>query len=305
MGKTVKKEHRFLGIMSAIWIFCIIMLVWISNVRGSQPPGISMEQFASSMEVIQDDARTGADIRLLQAIHGAGGIDYRYAVDTDCPKWDFHTKYISGMPLGWVDETSSAVEVVIHDIQVRFGGTVYASGQYYTVPVLGGISSEDIPFGTWKENLVKQAYQAYASETMTSVQSLPALKCLVCGIPVVIAVWVRQCRAKHRKRKKITNIDDIFKDDMDKVQEENCTKAAPENDTRRDELETYKAIGTPDDCRTAADKQEAKAPYTKGQGHEADVYCPSCCHHLGGDQEWLFDQTPYCPHCGQKLKEYL
>lgn len=69
-------------------------------------------------------------------------------------------------------------------------------------------------------------------------------------------------------------------------------------------LEQYESIGTPEECAAVMEKTKGKDPYAIGQGHEADIYCPTCSHHLGSDQDWAFGQTPYCPWCGQKLGSY-
>lgn len=71
-----------------------------------------------------------------------------------------------------------------------------------------------------------------------------------------------------------------------------------------EELEQYRAIGTPEECRTAMEKQTAKRPDYEGDGY-ADgqlVYdtwiCPCCGKHYEVD----YDNYDYCPYCGQKLR---
>ena len=71
-----------------------------------------------------------------------------------------------------------------------------------------------------------------------------------------------------------------------------------------EELEQYRAIGTPEECRTAMEKQTAKRPDYEGDGY-ADgqlVYdtwiCPCC----GKCYEVDYDNYDYCPNCGQKLR---
>ena len=67
--------------------------------------------------------------------------------------------------------------------------------------------------------------------------------------------------------------------------------------------EEYKAIGTPEECRAAVEKQTARRPDYEGDGY-ADghlVYdtwiCPCCGKHYEVD----YDNYNYCPDCGQKL----
>ena len=63
-----------------------------------------------------------------------------------------------------------------------------------------------------------------------------------------------------------------------------------------DKWEAYKAIGTPDECRTAVEKQRLKKPIqitsTKMDGKIGK--CPCCGSIIGEDMIW-------CDDCGQKL----
>lgn len=70
-----------------------------------------------------------------------------------------------------------------------------------------------------------------------------------------------------------------------------------------EEVQQYRAIGTPEECRAAVEKQTAKKPDYEGDGY-ADghlVYdtwiCPCCGKHYEVD----YDNYNYCPDCGQKL----
>ena len=64
-----------------------------------------------------------------------------------------------------------------------------------------------------------------------------------------------------------------------------------------EELQQYRAIGTPEECREAIEKQKSKKPTeqyrlgTSGRGGK----CPSCKHHLDRSVDVM-----YCD-CGQKL----
>lgn len=73
--------------------------------------------------------------------------------------------------------------------------------------------------------------------------------------------------------------------------------------TMIEELQQYRAIGTPEECRAAVEKQTARRPDYEGDGY-ADghlVYdtwiCPCCGKHYEVD----YDNYNYCPDCGQKL----
>lgn len=70
-----------------------------------------------------------------------------------------------------------------------------------------------------------------------------------------------------------------------------------------EEVQKYRAIGTPEECRAAVEKQTAKKPDYEGDGY-ADghlVYdtwiCPCCGKHYEVD----YDNYNYSPDCGQKL----
>lgn len=68
-------------------------------------------------------------------------------------------------------------------------------------------------------------------------------------------------------------------------------------------LKVYQAIGTPEECRVAVEKQMAKRPDYEGDGYAGGqlVYdtwiCPCCGKHYEID----CDDYDYCPNCGQKL----
>lgn len=67
-----------------------------------------------------------------------------------------------------------------------------------------------------------------------------------------------------------------------------------------EELKQYRAIGTPEECRAAMEKQTAKKPmhvtnsYFGYQKHKEHVgYCPDCGHQV---------EEPYgCPNCLRKI----
>lgn len=67
-----------------------------------------------------------------------------------------------------------------------------------------------------------------------------------------------------------------------------------------EEVQQYCAIGTPEECRAAVEKQKAKKPmhvtdsYSGYQKHKEHVgYCPDCGHQV---------EEPYgCPNCLRKI----
>ena len=156
------KKNRLYGMIATlIWFGVYIILVgnYVSS-HGITHTAADMGTFMQDASVSITDDWVGANIWLKQAVHGTDGIKYRYVVKTDCPSWDFETRYMTDKPIEWIDETS-AVQVIIHDARVYYEGTVYASGQYFVIPILDNLASESITYEEWQQNLVKQAYQAY------------------------------------------------------------------------------------------------------------------------------------------------
>lgn len=69
------------------------------------------------------------------------------------------------------------------------------------------------------------------------------------------------------------------------------------------ELDTYKEIGTVEECRKAVGKQKAKKSDYEGDGY-ADgqmVYDTWICPNCGERYEVEYDNYDYCPKCGQKI----
>lgn len=62
------------------------------------------------------------------------------------------------------------------------------------------------------------------------------------------------------------------------------------------ELEKYRTIGTPEECRAAVEKQKAKKPNKCISFTKSLFVCPAC----GRKQPIMYEQY-YCKECGQKL----
>ena len=70
-----------------------------------------------------------------------------------------------------------------------------------------------------------------------------------------------------------------------------------------EDVQQYRAIGTPEECRVAMEKQTAKRPDYEGDGY-ADghlVYDTWICQCCGKHYEVDYDEYDFCPDCGQKL----
>ena len=68
-----------------------------------------------------------------------------------------------------------------------------------------------------------------------------------------------------------------------------------------EEVQTYRAIGTPEECRAAMDRQTEKKPYMQNErnGDEC-MECPSCDCYIGYKVDLQDGHQPnYCQYCGQ------
>lgn len=92
-----------------------------------------------------------------------------------------------------------------------------------------------------------------------------------------------------------------------KCEECDRKKAKDEVINSLEEIQQYRAIGTPEECREAVEKQKAKRCNLIGDGYADgkmvyDTYeCPNC----GKQYEVEYDEFNYCPECGQKLEEII
>ena len=75
-----------------------------------------------------------------------------------------------------------------------------------------------------------------------------------------------------------------------------------------EEVQKYRAIGTPEECRAAVEKQKAKKPIYKhyednGEPPYIKISCPNGCRiqlYPVTDKN-LAHEHGYCPKCGQKI----
>ena len=67
-----------------------------------------------------------------------------------------------------------------------------------------------------------------------------------------------------------------------------------------EEIQQYRAIGTPEECRAEVEKQNAKNPLRNDE-----CTCPSCGTHnevIKKRRNTVYSDIVYCWHCGQTLK---
>ena len=75
-----------------------------------------------------------------------------------------------------------------------------------------------------------------------------------------------------------------------------------------EEVQKYRAIGTPEECRAAVEKQKAKKPIYKhyednGEPPYIKISCPNGCRiqlYPVTDKNLAYEHG-YCPKCGQKI----
>ena len=76
-----------------------------------------------------------------------------------------------------------------------------------------------------------------------------------------------------------------------------------------DLIQEYSAIGTPDECRSAMEKQipkkpvEKVMPYSEEVGFNSEWHCPCCESYIGYFTEGMSEpeQMEYCNNCGQHI----
>lgn len=92
-------------------------------------------------------------------------------------------------------------------------------------------------------------------------------------------------------------------DDREKEYRADIAKEAAEARKRAEwleELKQYRAIGTPEECRAAVEKQKAKKPIRNDK-----CTCPSCGTHnevFKKRRNTVAHDIVYCWHCGQAVE---
>ena len=83
------------------------------------------------------------------------------------------------------------------------------------------------------------------------------------------------------------------------VYKEKCVEAHKLAINALEEIQKYRTIGTPEECRAAVEKQKAKKPKKiefVGYRYTDTYRCPNCGGNFSGT-----GIADYCYHCGQKL----
>jgi hypothetical protein len=96
----------------------------------------------------------------------------------------------------------------------------------------------------------------------------------------------------------------IIRQEMEWESKSSTLRAFEEAIKALEEVQQYRAISTPEECRVAVEKQTArkgirekiKKGYNRGMHH---YYCPVC--YEKGDLRNKYNVGLYCSGCGQKL----
>lgn len=65
------------------------------------------------------------------------------------------------------------------------------------------------------------------------------------------------------------------------------------------EIQQYRAIGTVEECREAAEKQKLKKPVKDKYNHNC---CPNCGWIVSGEGGYGEEFCPHCENCGQAIR---
>lgn len=195
MKKKTGKVSKFITV---VWIVFLILFVITSLKDMRAEKAVGRETFTNAADLVVNEEKVGASVILKEAIHGTDGIVYRYILKSTCPNRDYEDRYVTKTPISWATDDTAAVEVLIYDVQIRYKGTVYASGTYYKVPLFGDLSSEDIALEEWENGLIEQAYTVYVADmdkpdVFRTIWGVGAL-----GIPFLL---ILQARVQPKKKK--------------------------------------------------------------------------------------------------------
>lgn len=67
------------------------------------------------------------------------------------------------------------------------------------------------------------------------------------------------------------------------------------------EIQQYREIGTVEECREAAEKQNPKKPNRSGMDEQDYYVCPNCGAYIGSIDDY-FPLDRYCHECGQAIQ---
>lgn len=212
----MRKIPYWIWIGAFIWIAGLVFASSITSVWGveKEPYG----EFKETVIVDEIRGRVGANITLQQEIHDEGAVTYRYKLKTDCPTWEYEDRYETTKRLEWVGE-KSAVMAEAYRVTILQDGNVLANGQYFYVPLLK-LQQDDMTYGRYKEQLLKQAYRQQEEQQDFLWGSMNMFSVVVGIFAVVVAFMViwRITVDKRRRQKEADVKQPSLEQSADKVE---------------------------------------------------------------------------------------
>lgn len=181
------------------WIFLIggllLVILGFRNLTAGDKTVVDQTAFEKQAEISEETAVIGTNVTLHQEIHKEDGtVIYRYKLATDCPFWEYEDRYESSTPLEWVTGDASAVETEATAVTIRFEGISYATGQYFSVPLLG-LSLNDQTLENYEESLMASAYASYCSASGDNENPIPGILLVGIGVLFLLLFFVTACAA--------------------------------------------------------------------------------------------------------------
>lgn len=181
------------------WVFLLggllLVILGFRNLTAGDGTVVDQTAFEEQAEISEETAFIGTNVTLHQEIHKEDGtVMYRYKLATDCPFWEYEDRYESNTPLEWVTGDASAVETEATAVTIRFEDVSYATGQYFSVPLLG-LSQNDQTLEEYEESLMASAYAAYYSASGDDENPIPGILLVGFGVLFLLLFFVVACAA--------------------------------------------------------------------------------------------------------------
>ena len=173
----------------------LLVILGFRNLIAEDETVVDQTAFEKQAEIAEETATIGTNVTLHQEIHKEDGtVMYRYKLATDCPFWEYEDRYESSTPLEWVTGDASAVETEATAVTIRFEDVSYATGQYFSVPLLG-LSQNDQTQEEYEESLMASAYASYCSASEGNENPIPGILLAGIGVLFLLLFLVAACAA--------------------------------------------------------------------------------------------------------------
>lgn len=173
----------------------LLVILGFRNLIAEDETVVDQTAFEKQAEIAEETATIGTNVTLHQEIHKEDGtVMYRYKLATDCPFWEYEDRYESSTPLEWVTGDASAVETKATAVTIRFEDVSYATGQYFSVPLLG-LSQNDQTLEDYEESLMASAYASYCSASGNNENPIPGILLAGIGVLFLLLFFGATCAA--------------------------------------------------------------------------------------------------------------